>query len=292
MQRRAAPDGLWYVNERWAHNKTWDTLQLNVNDTVEGTIARGGTGGYFVRLAHPDIDVWLSEREVPWADGSLGEQPRTEGAPPFPLEMGDPVRGLVTYIQFPPNHPAISIRRYLEKQEQQTVDSITVETHDPASQLRFSAHIEGDLAGLRQRLAPRRSLEAKRLLVIDDDREVLQAMVMLLEQNGAHTRAIEVERRLSDAIESVERALDEQDWDLMLIDYSLPAKGEGLRLAERLKKRQRPLRASSYSAVILWRAKTQRNCRLAVSTASCANPCVWTGCSRASPVTSFGKPVS
>ena len=79
------------------------------------------------------------------------------------------------------------------------------------------------------------------MLVIDDDREVLQAMVMLLEQNGAHTRAIEVERRLSDAIESVERALDEQDWDLMLIDYSLPAKGEGLRLAERLKKRQRPL---------------------------------------------------
>ena len=229
-----------YVNERWADNKTWETLQLHANDTVEGTIASRVAGGYFVRLAHPDIDVWLSEREVPWADGSLGEDPRTEGAPRFPLEMGDPVRGLVTYIHFPPNHPAISIRRYLEKQEQRTVDSMTVETHDPASQLRFSAHILGDLAGLRQRLAPRPPLEGKRLLVIDDDREVLQAMVMLLEENGAHTRAIEVERRLSDAIESVQRALDEQDWDLMLIDYSLPGKGEGLRLAEHLKKRQRP----------------------------------------------------
>ena len=71
----------------------------------------------------------------------------------FPWKWVIRCGGFVTYIQFPPNHPAISIRRYLEKQEQQTVDSITVETHDPASQLRFSAHIEGDLAGLRQRLA-------------------------------------------------------------------------------------------------------------------------------------------
>ncbi len=237
LESRQEHDGLWHVNERWAHNKTWNKLQLQSDDKVKGTVISSTPGGYFVRLDAPDIEVWLPEREIPWADGSLGEDPRTERVPRFPLEVDDPVLALITHVHFPPNRTAVSIRRYLEKQEQRTGDAslITVREQDPASELRFRARIEGDLDGLRRRLVSGRPLAGQRLLVIDDDPATLEAMVLLLEQNGAQVESIQVKRRLSEVIESVQAALDKQGLDLILIDYSLPGKREGLHLAQRLR---------------------------------------------------------
>jgi CheY-like chemotaxis protein len=237
LERRQDQEGLWHLNERWTYKDPWSDLKLSPGDVVRGTVVRGGSSGYFVRLDDPDIEVWLPDREIPWADGSLGEEPYTQGLTRFILEANDRIQALITHIRFPPQHPAISLRRYLENLERQSDESSVVppSSVDPSLELRFRARITGDLGSLRRRLAAGQPLAGKRVLMVDDDPATLDAMVLLLKHNGAQVDTVQVERSLSEAVEAIQTALRNTNLDLILIDYSLPGQGEGVRLASRVK---------------------------------------------------------
>jgi signal transduction histidine kinase len=131
----------WYVNERWASNNPWADLKIKNNDEVIGTIVRTAKIGYFVQLDNPDIEVFLPQNQVPWSDGSLGEEPNEANISRLPLAVDDRIKAIVTEIHYPPSNPVISLSQYLAYQARS--DQILETKQTFQIPLQYNAHIKG-----------------------------------------------------------------------------------------------------------------------------------------------------
>ncbi len=235
-------NGDWHVNERWAKNNPWAKLKLHRGSVVTGRVRGSAPGGYFVLLDEPDINVWLSTKELPWADGGTDEEPSTKGVDRLELIDDDRVMALVTRIRTPPDRPAISVKQALEKQEEQSINQFARSGSDrkfvARQKLLYGARIKGDLGAFRQRLTEqydKQPLQDRCILVIDDQKEPLEALVGLLKHNGAVVDAESMEDCMDTVFRKVENRLSKKKYDIILIDYSLPKLGDGIVMARHIR---------------------------------------------------------
>lgn len=238
LEKQADP-GEWYVNERWAHNNPWENLALSPGDLVRGKVVRAEEHkGWFVRLDEPDIEVWLPESGVPWRDGSLADEPRHLGIKRLELEVGDRVRGAISKVNMPPERPSISLRRYLARLERENeFFMVSPRTTSPLLELRHRARFDPTaLDALRLQLGGVQRLAGKRILLADDNALSLQSLSLLLRTHGAEIATVHVRESLSLAADEIAKHL-QLGSDLVLLDYSLPGRGEGLTLAHRLRQK-------------------------------------------------------
>jgi len=231
-QSRHDSQDKWYVNERWAHDNPWPDLKLKKKDEVRGTIVGTAKGGYFIQLDDFDIETWLPESKVPWSDGSLGDVPNEAGILRLSLEVNDRIKAVVTEIHYPPRSPVISLCRYLARQVRS--DKLPEKKQPSRTPLQYSAHIQGDLNAFKKRLAKEKLFAGKQFLIVDDDKLALDALANLLKANGAKVKTVHVESSLGEVLQTILNLIEHETFDLILIDYSLPGRGEGLHLARQL----------------------------------------------------------
>lgn len=240
----------WRVNERWVANNPWPELEKNLPQgrTVTGRVYQPGPGGWFVRLDTLDIEAWLPERAVPWANGGTQEEvpPDATGRPQerLSIEVGDAIRANVIALHRPPEYPAISINRLLERRARSESTTIPAGSagSDPMNELAYRAHVEpGQWAQLRARLRQQQPLAGKHLLLVDDNLPALEALAPVLRANGAEIETLHCDGKGPlKSLTGIEAALRERigqaaAFDLILLDFSLPHPGEGLSLARKLR---------------------------------------------------------
>lgn len=225
----------WYLHERWAWDNPWANLEqrLPKGSLVTGTVHDSAGRSWLVQLDEPDILAWLYEKEIPWSDGGTGDAPTEKRAERLSIELGDRIQAQVSGLRPPPEFPAISINRLLERRTRgERVESTDEEA--PEFQVGYRAH--GDaLSQLRSRLLLRQPLEGYALLLVDDDADSLTALADLLRLNGATVETLLSHdyRSLTDLVTAMQARL--AGVRLVLVDYSLPRQGEGLAVARRLK---------------------------------------------------------
>lgn len=230
----------WFVHERWAWDNPWPDLEQHLpkGSNVTGTVHAIVSKGWLVHLDQPDILAWLHEREVPWADGGTGDAPGQADTKRLSIEQGDRVKAQLLTIHPPPDHPAISINRLLERRmrRENTEPVERMGEPEPDYQIAFRSHGDTDkLSALLSRLRQQSPLEGHTLLLVDDDRASLDALADLLRANGAKVETVLSHDyfSLGEIVAALKARL--AGVDLVLVDYSLPRQGEGLTVARKLK---------------------------------------------------------
>nr|VFJ49573.1 MAG: Signal transduction histidine kinase [Candidatus Kentron sp. DK] len=264
-QRHEEGQALWLVHERWGKANPWEALTLQEEDIVTGTIVHslvsaksGEHAGYLVQLEvgapirvsesgmiedsdrpQPDIEVFLPDRELPWADGSMDEQAPKGQTDRMPLAIGDPILALVREVRLPPDNPVVSLTRLIHHQD--TFSEKIFKHKGNMAGWRFWRLLGKDKPeGTTEEEAPQfspgdRPYAGRRFLLVDDSPTTLTALSDRLSLMGAETHAIDVRAgRFNDAVDEVAAALRGNDFDLALIDNNLPGKDLGQRLIHRV----------------------------------------------------------
>ena len=260
-QRAVGTEHLWFVHERWGHNDPWVDLALQEGDLVYGVVSREIVQrqnqtivGYLVQLdesgalcdldgerrnggtKQPDIEVFIPTDELPWADGSLGERPNKKEMQRMTLAKGEKIQALLLEIRLPPLNPLASITRLIHHRDAHGKQLQS--QREAAALVRFWL-----LWGKRKEEAMKESappphppLHGLRLLLVDDDEQVLRSYTRLYQLNGAEVHCVWVERnRFAEACDALLAELSgDHSFDLVMIDYSLPGPSLGERLIEQV----------------------------------------------------------
>jgi signal transduction histidine kinase/ActR/RegA family two-component response regulator len=245
LQNSHKNQDFWYVNERWASNNPWLDLKIKKNDEVIGTIVRTAKIGYFVQLDNPDIEVFLPQNQVPWSDGSLGEEPNEANISRLPLAVDDRIKAIVTEIHYPPSNPVISLSKYLAYQARSDQTLETKQTFQ--TPLQYSADIKGDLLTFQKGLVKDKLFTGKQFLIVDDDKLALDALANLLIANGAKVKSVYIQLNIDEVLQTINHFIEQDSLDLILIKYSLSKKNEGLQLAYNLFKNNKNQRIILYT---------------------------------------------
>nr|VFJ90360.1 MAG: Response regulator receiver domain-containing protein [Candidatus Kentron sp. H]VFJ91575.1 MAG: Response regulator receiver domain-containing protein [Candidatus Kentron sp. H]VFJ98161.1 MAG: Response regulator receiver domain-containing protein [Candidatus Kentron sp. H] len=248
---------LWYVHERWGKSDPWTGLELREEDIVTGTVARslvsgksGEHAGYLVQLdveapirisesgiiepsdrVQPDIEVFLPDGELPWADGSLGRVPVNDKIERLSLAIGDPIQAIVREIRIPPMNPNVSLIRLINHQD--AIAEKTFKHRGNLARWRFwrllgNTKTEDTPKESAPEFTPGdRPYTGKRFLLVDDNPDTLIAQSELLSLMGADVHIVEGRPR---GFHDVMTKLEGDDFDIALIDNNLPGKNLGQRL--------------------------------------------------------------
>nr|VFJ56962.1 MAG: Histidine kinase-, DNA gyrase B-, and HSP90-like ATPase [Candidatus Kentron sp. DK] len=251
--------GLWYVQERWGQDNPWTDLALAVDDIITGTVIRdivsaksGEHAGYLVQLdvgapirvsdsgvlepsdrSQPDIEVFLPDEELPWADGGLDTIPENTRIGRMSLMVGDAIQGMVREIRMPPLNPVVSLSRFIHSRDTTAEKAFRHENNMARWHFRRLLGEAGETASSEEDVTPEftpgdRPYAGKRFLLVEDNPATLAAQSELLSLMGAHVHAIEVRPGgFGGAIHDAITVLEENDFDIALIDNNLPGKDLG-----------------------------------------------------------------